>query len=85
MKENANTAYSTRFYHVGHEDGYQHGRLHGLIEGRALGAEKGFELWEELGFYEGVARFWTTIVSTDASGTDAYVPTCLNTLYSNPS
>jgi len=67
----------TRFYQVGYEDGYKHGRLHGLIEGRALGADKGFELWEELGFYEGAARFWTTIAATDASGTDACVLICL--------
>ncbi|KAH9981668.1 hypothetical protein BJV74DRAFT_77615 [Russula compacta] len=57
-------------YTVGYEDGHAHGRLHGLIEGRALGAEKGFELWEELGFYEGSARLWTA-VSTDSNGTDA--------------
>ena len=63
-----------RFYSIGYEDGYKHGRLHGLIEGRALGAEKGFELWEELGFYEGAARLWSAIASTDASGTDACVP-----------
>jgi hypothetical protein len=62
-----------RFFTVGYEDGYAHGRLHGLIEGRALGAEKGFELWEELGFYEGAARLWTAIFSTDSSGTDACV------------
>jgi hypothetical protein len=61
------------FYSIGYEDGYKHGRLHGLIDGRALGAEKGFELWEELGFYEGTARLWTAIASTDASGTDACV------------
>jgi hypothetical protein len=32
-----------------------------LIEGRALGGEKGFEMWEELGFYEGFARMWKVI------------------------
>jgi hypothetical protein len=62
-----------RFYSNGYEDGYKHGRLHGLIDGRALGAEKGFELWEELGFYEGTARLWTAIASTDTSGTDTCV------------
>ncbi|KAF8603326.1 DUF1715-domain-containing protein [Ceratobasidium sp. AG-I] len=45
-------------YTAGHEDGFQHGRIHGLIEGRALGREKGFEMWEELGFYEGFAGLW---------------------------
>lgn len=58
------------FYTAGYEDGYAHGRLHGLIEGRALGGEKGFELWEELGFYEGAARLWTAVFSTDSNGTD---------------
>jgi len=64
------------FYTVGYEEGYAHGRLHGLIEGRALGAEEGFELWEELGFYEGAARLWMAISSsTDLSGTtDVCVP-----------
>ncbi|KAG8763539.1 hypothetical protein FRC12_008516 [Ceratobasidium sp. 428] len=45
-------------YKVGHADGFEHGRIHGLIEGRALGREKGFEMWEELGFYEGFATLW---------------------------
>ncbi|KAI0299978.1 hypothetical protein B0F90DRAFT_1725753 [Multifurca ochricompacta] len=60
------------FYAMGYRDGYAHGRLHGLIEGRTLGAEKGFELWEELGFYEGAARLWTAVSSssTDVNGTD---------------
>jgi hypothetical protein len=49
------------FYDVGHEDGFAHGRIHGLIEGRALGREKGFEMWEELGFYEGFALMWQAI------------------------
>jgi len=49
------------FYDVGHEDGFSHGRIHGLIEGRALGREKGFEMWEELGFYEGFALMWQAI------------------------
>ena len=46
---------------MGHEDGFAHGRIHGLIEGRALGREKGFEMWEELGFYEGFALMWQAI------------------------
>ncbi|KAJ7597701.1 DUF1715-domain-containing protein [Mycena floridula] len=45
------------FYDSGFKDGFAHGRIHGLIEGRALGREKGFEMWEELGFYEGFALF----------------------------
>lgn len=43
------------FYEQGYKDGYAHGELHGVFEGRALGREKGFEIWEEIGFYEGQA------------------------------
>ncbi|EKM51033.1 uncharacterized protein PHACADRAFT_212934 [Phanerochaete carnosa HHB-10118-sp] len=50
------------FYDEGYRDGYAHGRIHGLIEGRALGREKGFEMWEELGFYEGFALMWAAIL-----------------------
>ncbi|KAM5545725.1 hypothetical protein V8D89_000763 [Ganoderma adspersum] len=57
-----------RFYEHGYKDGYAHGRVHGLIEGRALGREKGFEMWEELGFYEGFARMWGALLR--AQGTD---------------
>ncbi|KAI0084511.1 hypothetical protein BDY19DRAFT_987455 [Irpex rosettiformis] len=49
------------FYDEGYKDGFDHGRIHGLIEGRALGREKGFEMWEELGFYEGFALLWKGI------------------------
>lgn len=49
------------FYQTGHDDGFAHGRIHGLIEGRALGRAKGFEMWEELGFYEGFALMWKEI------------------------
>ncbi|KAG7451872.1 DUF1715-domain-containing protein [Guyanagaster necrorhizus] len=49
------------FYDFGYQDGLEHGRIHGLIEGRALGREKGFEMWEELGFYEGFAKTWRAI------------------------
>ncbi|KAJ6618244.1 hypothetical protein B0H10DRAFT_1647805, partial [Mycena sp. CBHHK59/15] len=52
------------FYDSGHEDGFAHGRIHGLIEGRALGREKGFEMWEELGFYEGFALTWKAIYTS---------------------
>ncbi|KAI0044567.1 DUF1715-domain-containing protein [Auriscalpium vulgare] len=57
------------FYDSGYADGHAHGRIHGLIEGRALGREKGFEIWEELGFYEGAARMWTAVYA--ARGRDA--------------
>ncbi|THH03366.1 hypothetical protein EW146_g10456 [Bondarzewia mesenterica] len=49
------------FYDSGYADGFAHGRIHGLIEGRALGREKGFEMWEEVGFYEGFARTWIAL------------------------
>lgn len=50
------------FYDSGYQDGFAHGRIHGLIEGRALGREKGFEMWEEIGFYEGFALTWRAIL-----------------------
>ncbi|KAG7092481.1 hypothetical protein E1B28_008833 [Marasmius oreades] len=49
------------FYDSGYQEGHAHGRIHGLIEGRALGREKGFEMWEELGFYEGFALLWKSV------------------------
>lgn len=52
----------TSFYDSGYQDGFAHGRIHGLIEGRALGREKGFEMWEEIGFYEGFALTWMAIL-----------------------
>ena len=52
----------TSFYDSGYQDGFIHGRIHGLIEGRALGREKGFEMWEEIGFYEGFALTWRAIL-----------------------
>jgi len=30
-----------------------------------MGREKGFELWEEVGFYEGFARFWRALLVRD--------------------
>lgn len=71
-----NPAYSQlsyRFYDEGYQDGYAHGRIHGLIEGRALGREKGFEMWEELGFYEGFALMWGAILDKQG-GRDECVP-----------
>ena len=53
--------YISSFYDSGFQDGFEHGRIHGLIEGRALGREKGFEVWEELGYYEGFALIWRAI------------------------
>ena len=56
-----------RFYDDGYKEGYAHGRIHGLIEGRALGREKGFEMWEELGFYEGFALLWTAVLESQGT------------------
>lgn len=51
-----------RFYEEGWAQGAPHGELHGLFEGRALGREKAWELWEEVGYYEGVATLWRGIL-----------------------
>ncbi|KAF9235140.1 hypothetical protein BU15DRAFT_51759 [Melanogaster broomeanus] len=56
------------FYDAGYADGAAHGRIHGLIEGRALGREKGFEIWEEIGFYEGFARAWQAVCARRRRG-----------------
>ncbi|KAF8079223.1 hypothetical protein FPV67DRAFT_1572414, partial [Lyophyllum atratum] len=58
------------FYETGFEDGFAHGRIHGLIEGRSLGRAKGFEMWEELGFYEGFALMWMSIYEKQARSDD---------------
>jgi len=47
--------------------------VHGLIEGRALGREKGFEMWEELGFYEGFARTWQAVYAKRGQEEDRVV------------
>lgn len=36
--------------------------MHGVFDGRALGQEKGFEVWEELGYYKGTAAFWQRVL-----------------------
>ncbi|KZO97299.1 hypothetical protein CALVIDRAFT_83199 [Calocera viscosa TUFC12733] len=59
---------SCSFYDTGYADGLSHGRIHGLIEGRELGREKGFELWEEVGFYEGFARTWSALLDKGGVG-----------------
>ena len=48
-------------YQDGYADGEAHGKLHGLFEGRELGTLKGFEVWEEIGFIQGAARFWLQV------------------------
>jgi len=58
------------FYDEGFQDGYSHGRIHGLIEGRALGREKGYEMFEELGYYEGFALTWQNIYEKNGQAED---------------
>lgn len=50
------------FYRDGFDSGQPHGQLHGLFEGRALGRERAWELWEEVGYYEGTARLWRSVL-----------------------
>lgn len=55
-------------YEQGYKDGFDHGRLHGLFEGRAIGQEKAFEIWEEVGYIEGTALFWQSVISVQNQG-----------------
>lgn len=55
------------FYKSGYDAGFQHGQAHGVFEGRALGQEKGFEIWEELGYYKGTAIFWQAVAQLEQS------------------
>lgn len=64
------------FYDQGYEDGFAHGRIHGLIEGRALGREKGYEMFEELGFYEGFALAWQKIYESTGRS-EEFVHSCI--------
>ena len=57
-----------RYYQQGYKDGFEHGRLHGLFEGRAIGQEKAFEIWEEVGYIEGIALFWRAVAEKQTSG-----------------
>ncbi|KAF9652968.1 hypothetical protein BDM02DRAFT_2423009 [Thelephora ganbajun] len=60
----------SRFYDEGYKDGFAHGRIHGLIEGRALGRTKGYEMFEELGFYEGFSLTWKKIYESTGGSED---------------
>lgn len=53
------------FFNAGYKAGYEHGQAHGTFDGRALGQEKGFELWEELGYIQGQAKFWLAVYAND--------------------
>lgn len=50
-------------YKQGFSEGKAHGSLHGLFEGRQLGTLKGFEVWQEIGYMQGLANFWLQIMS----------------------
>lgn len=65
-----------RFYDQGYKDGFGHGQIHGLIEGRALGREKGYEMFEEIGFYEGFALTWKKIYESTGRS-EEFVPSCV--------
>ena len=56
------------FYQAGFDGGFPHGELHGLFEGRELGREKSWELWEEIGYYEGTATLWQAILQKATPG-----------------
>ncbi|GAA5963460.1 hypothetical protein JCM8115_001237 [Rhodotorula mucilaginosa] len=56
------------FYQAGFDGGFPHGELHGLFEGRELGREKSWELWEEIGYYEGTAKLWQAILQNATPG-----------------
>lgn len=70
-----------RFYDVGYEDGFQHGQIHGRIEGRELGRQKGFEMWEELGLYEGFAMLWK-VANENGESNDGYLLVVLSLIQS---
>lgn len=54
-------------YKQGFAEGKAHGSLHGIFEGRQLGTLKGFEVWQEVGYMQGLAKFWLQAMSTSAS------------------
>ncbi|PWN43563.1 hypothetical protein IE81DRAFT_288504, partial [Ceraceosorus guamensis] len=54
-------------YHVGYDDGHHHGVLHGKFEGRSIGRTKGFELWEEVGYYESMSQTWLSLLDAQTS------------------
>nr|XP_031862369.1 uncharacterized protein CI109_002334 [Kwoniella shandongensis]KAA5529441.1 hypothetical protein CI109_002334 [Kwoniella shandongensis] len=56
------TNLESTFYTQGYDSGFAHGELHGLFEGRELGKEKAWELWEEVGYYEGWAGMWVELL-----------------------
>lgn len=49
---------TSRAYQEGFEQGRAHGERFGVFEGRAMGREKGVEIWDELGYYLGMCQIW---------------------------
>jgi hypothetical protein len=47
---------------MGKEDGIKDGVNSGKLEGFMLGCEKGYEISQEIGFYDGVAEMWLKII-----------------------
>lgn len=70
LLDSANTLEETS-YRQGFDAGSAHGQLHGTFEGRALGREQGFEIWDEVGFYEGTARFWRGVLAKQVENQSA--------------
>lgn len=54
-------------YKQGFAEGQAHGNLHGLFEGRQMGTLKGFEVWQEIGYMQGIAKFWLQAISFNPS------------------
>ncbi|CAG8671067.1 11495_t:CDS:2 [Gigaspora rosea] len=52
----------TIFIEIGREDGVKNGIKSGALEGQVLGCEKGYELLNEIGFYDGVTEMWLKIL-----------------------
>lgn len=65
------------FYQQGMANGLPHGHLHGLFEGRSLGREKGWEMWEEVGYYQGTATFWRAVLLSQGKQGIRYVRSSL--------
>lgn len=57
------------YYESGFKDGDAHGRLHGKFEGRRLGAEKGFELWNEIASIDAFAKTWLCVLEQPSNAT----------------
>ncbi|KAM0751241.1 DUF1715-domain-containing protein [Meredithblackwellia eburnea MCA 4105] len=75
-------ALESNFYDQGFSSGLPHGELHGLFEGRQLGREHSWQIWEEVGYYEGMAILWKhLLISQGKTGTRAF--TNIETLLTN--